>query len=33
MNALIAGGMTEDAAKLCVTLIAQGKVPAVTIQY
>lgn len=33
MNALIAGGIAEDMARLCVTLIAQGKVPAVTIQY
>jgi hypothetical protein len=33
MKALIDGGMTDDAAKLCIILIAQGKVPAVTIQY
>jgi colicin import membrane protein len=31
--ALVAGGLTAEAAKLAVTLIAQGKVPAVRINY
>lgn len=31
--ALVAGGLTQEAAKLAVTLIAQGKVPAVRINY
>ena len=33
LEALIAGGLTEDAAKKAVTLIAQGKIPAVSIRY
>jgi len=33
MAALVAGGMDEDAAKACVTLIAQGKVTHVMIAY
>lgn len=31
--ALVAGGLTKEAAKLAITLIAQGKVPAVRINY
>lgn len=31
--ALVAGGLTAEAAKLAITLIAQGKVPAVRINY
>lgn len=31
--ALVAGGLTQEAAKLAITLIAQGKVPAVRIHY
>ncbi len=31
--ALVAGGLSEDAAKQAVTLIAQGMIPAVTISY
>lgn len=31
--ALVAGGLTEECAKQCVTLIASGNVPAVTIAY
>ncbi|MCA6108164.1 hypothetical protein [Bradyrhizobium cenepequi] len=33
MLALISGGLSQDAAKLAVTLIAKGKIPAVTITY
>ena len=33
LAALVAGGLTEDCAKQCVTLIASGKVPAVSIAY
>lgn len=33
LAALVAGGLSEDCAKQCVTLIASGKVPAVTIAY
>ena len=33
LEALIACGLTEDAAKKAVTLIAQGKIPAVSIRY
>jgi hypothetical protein len=33
LNALVAGGMTEESAKVAVTLIASGKVPAVSIAY
>lgn len=33
LEALIAGGLSEDAAKKAVTLIAQGKIPAVSIRY
>ncbi len=33
LAALVEGGMTEECAKLCVTLIATGKIPAVTINY
>lgn len=33
LAALVAGGMSEECAKQCVTLIASGKVPAVTINY
>ena len=31
--ALVAGGLTQESAKLAITLIAQGKVPAVRINY
>lgn len=31
--ALVAGGLTQEAAKLAITMIAQGKVPAVRINY
>lgn len=31
--ALVAGGLTQESAKLAVTLIAQGKVPAVRVNY
>ncbi len=33
LEAFVAGGMTEDCAKQAVTLIAQRKIPAVTISY
>jgi colicin import membrane protein len=33
LDALIAGGISEDCAKACVTLIVQGKVPAIQISY
>lgn len=33
LAALIAGGLSEECAKQCVTLIASGKVPAVSIAY
>lgn len=33
LKALIDGGMTEDAAKMAITLIAQGKIPSVRIIY
>jgi colicin import membrane protein len=33
LAALVAGGLTEECAKQCVTLIASGKVPAVSIAY
>lgn len=33
LAALVAGGITEDVAKLCITLIANGEVPAVSIAY
>lgn len=33
LAALIAGGLTDDNARLCITLIASGKVPAVQINY
>jgi len=33
LAALIAGGLTEECAKQCVTLIASGKVPAMSIAY
>jgi chromosome segregation ATPase len=33
LDALISGGLTEDIAKTVITLIATGKVPAVTIRY
>jgi colicin import membrane protein len=33
LAALVAGGLSEDCAKQCVTLIASGKVPAVSISY
>jgi hypothetical protein len=33
LAALVEGGLTEEQAKLCVTLIASGKVPAVAIAY
>jgi hypothetical protein len=33
LAALVEGGMTEECAKQCITLIAGGKVPAVTIAY
>ncbi|NKI68907.1 hypothetical protein GN109_05695 [Collimonas pratensis] len=33
VNAFVAGGMTEDCAKMAVTLIAQGKIPAIRIEY
>lgn len=33
LEALIAGGLSEDSAKKAVTLIAQGKIPAVAIRY
>jgi hypothetical protein len=33
LEAFVAGGMTEDCAKQAVTLIAQRKIPNITIQY
>jgi len=33
LTALVAGGLTEECAKQCITLIASGKVPAVSIAY
>lgn len=33
LAALVEGGMTEECAKLCITLIASGKVPAIAINY
>lgn len=33
MDALIAGGVPEDCAKQCITLIASGKVPSIAISY
>lgn len=33
LTAIVAGGLTEDTAKIVVTLIASGKVPAVSIAY
>lgn len=33
LAALVEGGMTEECAKKCVTLIASGKIPAVSISY
>lgn len=33
LAALVAGGLSEECAKQCVTLIASGKVPAVSISY
>lgn len=33
LDAFVAGGMTEECAKLAVTLIASGKIPAVAIAY
>jgi len=33
LDAFVAGGMTAECAKLAVTLIAQGKIPAVAISY
>lgn len=33
LDALIAGGMTEDAAKLAITLIAKRIIPNITIAY
>lgn len=33
LKALVDGGLTEDAAKVAITLIAQGKVPSVRINY
>lgn len=33
LAALVAGGLSEERAKQCITLIASGKVPAVTINY
>lgn len=33
LAALVEGGISEDAAKLCISLIAQNKVPAVQINY
>ena len=33
LAALVEGGMTEECAKQCVTLIASGKVPAISINY
>lgn len=33
LGALVEGGLTEEQAKLCITLIASGKVPAVAISY
>lgn len=33
LAALVAGGLTEECAKQCITLIASGKVPAVSIAY
>lgn len=33
MEAFVAGGMTEDAAKMAVTLIAKGAIPAVKVSY
>ncbi|WP_343075403.1 hypothetical protein [Pseudomonas sp. AF32] len=33
LEAFIAGGMTEECAKQAITLIAQRKIPAISIQY
>ena len=33
LSALVAGGLSEECAKQCVTLIASGKVPAISIAY
>ncbi|MCY1545566.1 hypothetical protein D9M68_815160 [compost metagenome] len=33
LQSFVAGGMTEECAKLAVTLIAQGRIPAVSIRY
>ncbi|WP_368640444.1 hypothetical protein ABRZ04_04315 [Castellaniella ginsengisoli] len=33
VSALVAGGLSQEAAKLAITLIAQGKVPAVRVNY
>ena len=33
LSALVEGGMSEECAKQCITLIASGKVPAVSISY
>lgn len=33
LQAFVTGGMTEECAKLAVTLIAQGRIPAVSIRY
>jgi colicin import membrane protein len=33
LAALVAGGITEDAAKTCIELIAKGAIPAVQINY
>ena len=33
LAAFVAGGMTEECAKMAVTLIASGKIPAVAIAY
>lgn len=33
LSALVEGGLTDEQAKVCITLIAEGKVPAVQINY